>query len=523
MVYFPHGFLTEFSSGVGQENAPAAFSPIRYTRFKNRASYFAHPLDWKRFATSRTSLNLRKQLMKSTSRVMASGLLLCLPILAPVWLPAQTANPYQGSVAAGEVSAQPIGLSLDDAIQRGLKTNLGIILSGTQTAQARGQRLSQLQSLLPSVDFKASENLTQIDLAAEGLRIPDFPTVIGPFGYTDLRAALSWSLVDVSSLRKYLAARHNFAAAQLSAQDAREMVILTVGNAYLLVLADETRVSSVEAQVITSKVSLDQAVANHEAGTAPLLDELRARVDYQSQEQQLIVARDSLDKDKLALARTIGLPLAQSFELTDKAPYAVFNHLDVDTLIREAQTDRKDLAALVEQTEAARQQRKAATAERLPSVTASVDYGDIGVNVRHSHGTVDATGAISVPVFKEFAFRGDAQVAQAQLDTTQAQLSDKKAQIDADVRDALLDIASAEKLVDVSHSNMELADEALKEAQERYANGVSDNLAVSQAQQSVAQANDQYVVSLYRDNVAKLSLARALGAGQDYKNYLGGR
>jgi outer membrane protein TolC len=46
---------------------------------------------------------------------------------------------------------------------------------------------------------------------------------------------------------------------------------------------------------------------------------------------------------------------------------------------------------------------------------------------------------------------------------------------------------------------------------------------VSQAEQSLAQANDQYVSSLYRDNVAKLSLARSLGAGQDYRKYLGGK
>ncbi len=94
-----------------------------------------------------------------------------------------------------------------------------------------------------------------------------FPKIIGPFGYTDVRASLTWSLVDVQSLRNYLAARHNFAAAQLSAEDARDMVVLTVGNAYLLVLADQTNVSSVQAQVDTAKVSLNQAVDNHQAGT----------------------------------------------------------------------------------------------------------------------------------------------------------------------------------------------------------------------------------------------------------------
>jgi outer membrane protein TolC len=434
-----------------------------------------------------------------------------------------TAQSYQGSISTGEVSPQPLDLTLDDAMQRGLRNNLGIILNGTQVAGARGQRLSELQGLLPEVDFKAQESVEQVDLAAEGLRIPGFPTIIGPFGFTDLRASLTWSLVDVTSLRNYLAARHSFTSAQLSAQDARDLVVLTVGNAYLLVIADQTRVSSEEAQVATSKISLNQAEANHQAGTAPLLDELRARVDYQTLEQQLIVAQNGLEKDKLALARVIGLPLAQKFNLVDTAPYAAFDLIDVDAAIRDAHANRKDLAAMVEKTKAVEEQRKSATAERLPKIAFAGDYGDIGVNVRHSHGTGDAQGTLSAPLFKEYGLRGDAQVAQSQLDTQKAQLSDLNAQVDADVRDALLDIASAQKQVEVTRSSVDLSNEALSEAQQRYANGVSDNLAVSQAEQSVAQANDQYVASLYRHNVAKLSLARALGAAQNYKNYLGGK
>jgi outer membrane protein TolC len=434
-----------------------------------------------------------------------------------------TQQSYQGSVTVGEATGQPIDLTLDDAIQRGLKNNLGVILSATQTASARGQRLSQLQSLLPTVDASFKDTVMQADLPAEGLRIPGFPTIIGPFGYQDLRGSLSWSLVNVASLRNYLAAQHNFASAQLSAADARDMVVLTVGNAYLLALADETEVSSVEAEVATSKVSLDQAVANHDAGTAPKIDELRAQVDYQSLQQQLIVAKNSLEKDKLALARTVGQPLAQAFTLTDKVPYAAFDQLDVEAAIREAHANRKDLAAMLEQVKASEQQRKAATADRFPTLKFDGDYGDIGVNLSHSHGTEDVTGTISVPLFEEFSLRGEAQVAQAQLDVAQAQLSDKNAQVDADIRDALLDIESAQKQVEVAKSSVDLSNEALKEAQERYANGVSDNLAVSQAEQSLAQADNQYVSSLYRHNVAKLSLARALGAGQSYKSYLGGK
>ena len=195
--------------------------------------------------------------------------------------------------------------------------------------------------------------------------------------------------------------------------------------------------------------------------------------------------------------------------------------MDVDALIKQAGENRKDLAAMVEQAQAAEDQRRAASAARLPVVSVYTDYGVIGVTLGHSHGTVNAYGAVNVPLFKEYEIRGQEEQAQAQLDNAQAQLSDKKAQIEADVRDALLDIVAAQKQVEVAQSSVNLATEVLDEAQQRYANGVSDNLAVSQAQRSVAQANDRLVASSYKHNVAKLTLARALGAADDYRKYLG--
>jgi outer membrane protein TolC len=433
------------------------------------------------------------------------------------------ASSYQGSVGTEAATTGTLSLTLDDAVQRGLKTNLGLLLSNTQTANARGQRLQDLQALLPKIDGNIKEAFVQSDLAAEGLKIPGFPTVIGPFGYTDIRANLTWTVLSLNSLKTWMAARHNFQAAQLTAEDARQMVILTVGNAYLKVLADQAQIDSTEAQVKTSKVSLDQAASNHAAGTAPKLDELRAQVDTQSLEQQLIVARNTREKDKLALARTIGLPLAQIFELADKAPYSAFDQPDVQKAIHQALDNRKDRQANAELTKADVDQRKAATYDRLPTLKADADYGDIGVNVRHSHGTVNATGTLTIPIFKEAQFRGEAEVAQSNLDQQRDQQNDLDAQIEADVRDALLDIASSQQQVEVSHSNVELSTEVLSEAQQRYSAGVSDNLAVSNAQQTVAQANSQYINSLYQHNLAKLNLARAMGVAQNYKDFLGGK
>lgn len=442
----------------------------------------------------------------------------------PIVQPQINSATYKGSQTEERANGSILALSLDQAIARGLKYNLGLILTSQSTQSAHGQKLTELQALLPTVDGKVTESVQQTDLQAQGLRIPGFPSIIGPYGYTDIRATLNWSLLNLSALQNYLASKHNFEGAKLSVYDARDLVVLTVGNAYLTCIADKSRIEEAQAQMDASNVSLGQAVDKHKAGTAPLLDELRARVDYQTQQQSLISAQNVYGKDRIALARAIGLPLEQRFELTSTEPYAPLDQLDAVTAVKQALEARSDLKALRERVAAAEHSRKAATDERLPVIAFKGDYGDIGVNPSHSHGTGDATGTLDVPVFQEAKLRGDAKQAQAQLDEERAKLSDMVGQISADVRDSILDIQSAEKQVEVSRSNVSLAREELNEAQERYKAGVDNNLAVSQALAALAQADNQYVSSLYEHNMAKLSLARALGvAGNDYQMYVGGK
>jgi outer membrane protein TolC len=431
---------------------------------------------------------------------------------------------YQGSVADQAVVPGVLPLSLDDAIARGLRRNLGLILTSNNQVSARSTELSQLQSLLPTINVNIKEAVMETDLQAEGLRISGFPAIIGPYGSQDFRANLDTSLINVASLRNYMASKHYFAGTKLSVEDARNEVILSVGNAYFLVIADQASVFSSQSQVATSKVSYDQAHQEHLAGTSPLLDELRAKVDYQTQQQNLIQAQATLEKDKLALARVIGLPLEQKFTLTDTVPYKALDSIDPDTAVAQALANRKDLQDFGEQLQGAHDAMGAAKAERYPTLSFSGDYGDIGVNVRHSHGTGDASGTLDIPVFEEGKIRGDEAQAKAQLEQKRAQLSNLRGQVAQDVRDAILDIQSSEKQVSVAQSNVQLADEALSEAQQRYAAGVDDNLAVSQAQAQVAQADDQYIASNYQHNVAKLELARALGvADTDLKHYVGGK
>lgn len=431
---------------------------------------------------------------------------------------------FKGSIVEGKSTGTVIDLSLDEAVQRGLRNNLGIILQGAAQKNANGQRLEELQALLPTVTGAASINVQQVNLAAYGLKFPGINPIVGPFQVVDFRAYLTQNLFNVSALQNYLAAKHNFAAAKLTAQDARDLVVLTVGNSYLLCIADKARVEAVTAELATSKVTLDQAIAAHNAGTSPKLDVLRAQVDYQNEQQTLISAQNQLAKDKLALARAIGLPLDQEFNLTDRVPYAVFNDIDPQATVDQALKTRKDLAASGEQVKVAEAQKKSAWAYQLPVASFTGDFGDLGQTPGHSHSSYTATGQVTVPVLQIAKTKGQNEVAAAQYEQARAKLGDQAQQVNQDVRDAILDIQAAAKLVEATHSNVELANEALSEAQQRFKAGVSDNLPVSQAQAQTEQANDQYISALYQHNVAKLSLARALGAAQtSYKDYLGGK
>ena len=431
---------------------------------------------------------------------------------------------FHGSLVRGKATADVLPLSINDAIQRGLQNNLGLILQSSSERQAGGQRLQSLQALLPTVTGSASITVQQIDLAAYGLKFPGINPIIGPFQVEDFRAYLTQNLVNLNAFETYMASKHNFEAARLTAQDARDLVVLTVGNAYLLCIADEARIKAVDAELASSKLSFDQATDAHEAGTSPRLDVLRAQVDYQSEQQTLISTTNQLAKDKLALARAIGLPLDQKFELVDHTPFQALDTPNPEDAFQQALKQRRDLAAAAEQTKAAEATRKAAVYDQLPTLAVSGNFGDQGDTVGHSHGTYTAEGQISAPILQIAKTRGEEETAGAELDQAKAKLSDQVQQVNADVRDAILDIQTAAKLVDATQSNVDLAREALSEAQQRFKAGVDSSLSVSQALATDRQAEDQYISALYQHNVAKLSLARALGvASTNYTEYLGGK
>jgi len=436
-------------------------------------------------------------------------------------------SPFQGSAPEGTATPEVLQIDFKEAIDRGLRNNLGLLLAGDQTQTARGQRWQQLSDLLPNVSIRAVEDVQTLSLTALGFRGNIFPfpvpRVIGPFNYFDLRATASQSVFDYRTLQKERAASQTLKAAQLSFKDAREVVVLAVGNSYLQAIAAAARVETAEAQVNNAQALYQKAADQQKAGLTPAIDTLRSQVELQTRQQQLIVARNELAKSKLSLSRIIGLPLGQQFVLTEKAPYQALTPLPVETYLQRAYAGRADYQAAIAQVQSAELSRKAAVAGRYPSIDIDANFGDIGVNPANSNGTWQVAGGINIPVFAGNRVHGDILVADAQLKQARSQLGDLRGRIDYEVRSALLDLNAAAEQVEVARSSVELAEQALAQSQDRFSAGVADNLEVVQAQESVAAAHESYIQSLYAHNLAKVELAYAIGdAEQSVRRYLKG-
>jgi outer membrane protein TolC len=433
-------------------------------------------------------------------------------------------NPLFGSVPTGQPTGKVIPLSALDAIDRGLKYNLALILSEQATTAARGARLKALSDVLPKVTGQVGETLQQINLAAFGISVPGIPNVVGPFGVFDARVAASGNLFDLHYLNLYRSRSEDINAAQLDMQNVRDLIVLVVGGMYMQTLAGEARIATVEAQLNTAQALYQQAADMKNAGMVPGIDVLRSQVEMQVQQQRLLAFRNDFAKQKLSLARIIGLPTAQEFNLTEKIPVTPATPLTLDQAIARALRDRPDYQRAQSQVRSAELNRRAMVAENLPTVKVNADIGAQGRNPGDSAMTYTTAGVVNLPIFQGGKVRGDVLQADALLHQRQAALSDLRGQIEFDVRNAFLDLQSSADQVKVAQSSVQLAEEALTQARDRFRAGVATSVEVVQTQEQVAATNDNYINSTFAYNVAKLSLARSLGiAERAVKDFLGGK
>jgi outer membrane protein TolC len=422
---------------------------------------------------------------------------------------------YGGSVATGQASATPVSLSLRDAIRRGLQFNLGILTNRDIVDSVRAERQRTLSTLLPNLSVGATQTSQQLDLVAFGFSVPGFPTVVGPFGYQNVRAYLQQTVYDRTSLKNLKSATESRKAAELTAEDARNLVVQAVSNAYLAIISDAARVDAIQAELDLAQALFDRATDQKQAGTVPGIDVLRADVQLKTEQQRLLAQKNQVEKDKLILGRVTGLPAGQQFNVTDLLPFAPLATA-IDDLLKQAYDHRADFRAAQANVRAAEYAIEAARAEHYwPSVVVQGDFGDIGSTLASSRGTYSLIAGVRVPIYAGGRAHIDTDQAEATLRNKKNAFEDLRGRIDFEVRSALLDLQSAADQVAVARTNVDLATETLAQARDRFGAGVTDNIEVVQAQQLLAAANENYIGSLNAHNGAKIALATALGTAEE--------
>jgi len=455
----------------------------------------------------------------AVAQVTAGSSLAPLPLAESV-INRNTDN-YAGSIPQGQATTETIDLSLEDALDRGLKYNLGLYLSGQTSAEARAARLQSLSQILPNINGSFGEQVVRLNLKSFGFTFPGFPTSIGPFGLTATQASGTWDVANLSSIDKYRASGETVKAANFSYRDARDTVVLAVGANYLLVIAQESRLEATQAELKTAQALYQLAEDQEAAGLAANIDTLRARVQLQAQQEALIQAENDLEKQRIALARVIGLPVRQKFRLVNRVPYAPLPDIALAGAYDLALATRSDYKSAQAQLRAAELRKSAAWKGYLPSVELSGTYGVLGYHPDAMAPNYSAAATLNIPIFQGGKVQADVTQADAVLKERQAQADNLKARIEQEVEDSILDLKAAARQVDVAKTGLDFAQQALAQSQDRFAAGVTNNVEVIQAQQQLASANDQYIAGLFAHNIAKVLLARSIGnAEQMVKQYL---
>ncbi len=426
------------------------------------------------------------------------------------------------TLGSADAAAQtPQRLTLKEAVDLGLRHNLRVLVAGTQVDEAAGTRERRLSALLPVARAESYANVQTRNLRAFGIEVPGAPAVVGPFSNYDFRIYAEQPVLDLRAWHRWKAGGLNEEAARENYQDVRDLIVRQVAALYLNAQAAAARAEAAESRVATAE-RLDQLARDQrEAGVATGVDVLRAQVELAHERQRLLEARNTTQQTLLSLKRAIGLGLGAPIELAEPLDFKPVVTPDVAGALAAALENRPDYRTLETQHHALEREEKANRARHYPRIAVGGNYGGLGRTLGDIRGTGLLQGTVSITLFDR-----DRQGERTEIDSRrqrlQHQLNDLRQGIEQELRDALLVLESAAQEVAVAEQGRALAERELDLARERFQAGVTNNIEVISAQESLARAQENRILALARYSDAKAALARALGATErNYEQYLG--
>ena len=418
------------------------------------------------------------------------------------------------SVLAGAPPTEVLRLTLDQAVGLALKQNTTAQIAILQAAQSEQDKNISRSDLLPQASAKISDEAQKVNLLAQfggQVPFPGFPKTLGPYQIFSAGPSFGGPVFDLTLWRRYQAARDTVNASKANSLSTREQVILLVVSQYIGTLRAMANVEASQSRVTLAQALYDQAADLQKEGVGTGIDTLRANVELQNEKQRLIEAQTDRETSLFGLSRLLNLDPRQAIELADSLSFFDTPQPEVESSMQLALSERQEWKSLEAQIRSAGNQKKASSESRLPSLRFDGDFEYVGTSGNTTLPTYTYQASVNMPLFTGGRIHAEMVRADLEIKKLEQQRDDLRNQIALDVKTALLNLQSARNEVQVANLGVELSKEEVDQARDRFKAGVANNIEVIQAQDSLARANDNQIVALYRFNQARADLARSIG------------
>ncbi len=440
------------------------------------------------------------------------------------------------AVCALAASPAPLSAQLQSrppVLQLSLKQSVEIALApeGNTRVRLAEEALKQAEAgsdqaraaLLPDVEGYIQEQSETNNLGAFGFKFPtinlpglnfNIPALLGPFNLLDARATVNQNVFDFSALRRYQASKVAIEAVKADNEGTRDQVTDQVARAYLAALRAQASLDTARSNVELSDALLRLAQSQKNAGTGTGIEITRAQVQLANDRQLALVAENDVDRSRLQLLKIIGLRLDNPVELTGRLEYIPTEQVDAAQALATAQGQRAELKAQHRREDQARISYSAARLERVPTLAAFANYGDLGSGVTSALPTRTYGVTLRVPIFNGGRREAERAESASQYREQKIRTVDLRDQVELEVRLALDGLRSADAQVKTAEEGLQLSQNELAQAERRYRAGVTNSIEVTDAQTRLSRARDNRISALYNYNLARIDLGTAMGTIQ---------
>lgn len=407
-----------------------------------------------------------------------------------------------------------VRLTLDQAVGLAIRQNPTEQIAVLNAAESVQDKNITRSDLLPQANFRVADSANRINVKAQFGGLPLFPGVpghIGPYQLFSAGPTFGSSVFDFSLWKRYQASRANVDASKADSLSTREQVILLVVSQYIGTLRSVANVEASKSRVELAQALYDQAADLQKEGVGTGIDTLRANVELQNEKQRLLEAQNERDSNLFGLNKLLNLDPRQPVELADSLSFFETPQPEVELSIDQALSSREEWRAITAREKSAQLQKQSTQYQRLPSLRFDGNWAYFGTSATTGIPTYQYQASVNMPLFTSGRIKAQVVKADLELQKLEQQKVDLRNQIALDVKTSLLNLDSARNEVQVANLGVQLAKDEVDQARDRFRAGVANNIEVISAQDSLARANDNQILALYRFNQSRAEFARAIG------------